>query len=302
MGIKQLNHFLMENCTPKAIYKTSLKQFANKTVVIDTSIYLYKFAEKSTVAENMYLMISVFRQYNIVPVFVFDGKPPAEKKALLIKRKVEKDAAEAKYNELKNTIEYGDEVMTEDTHTSEAAYTLKSEDGTTREAFLLDAGTTREATESCPPTLSTLQTRLTRPCSRCYRTVPAFTILTPACPLTSVFDQVNKDQSILVSGESGAGKTEATKQCLMFLAEVAGSSANIEQRVLSVNPILEAFGNAKTLRNTMLGNFLDWCGVSIPNGTDAGGMPTGFLFSALHGRDADVLAVGLGTEELIRRQ
>ncbi|WP_395686865.1 amidase [Aestuariivirga sp.] len=60
--------------------------------------------------------------------------------------------------------------------------------------------------------------------------------------------------------------------------------------------------NAKTLRNTMLGNFLDWCGVSIPNGTDSGGMPTGFLFSAPHGRDADVLAVGLGTEDLIRRQ
>jgi hypothetical protein len=74
---------------------------------VDTSIYLYKFAEKSAVAENIYLMISVFRQYNIVPVFVFDGKPPTEKKALLIKRKLEKDAAEIKYNELKLAVEMG---------------------------------------------------------------------------------------------------------------------------------------------------------------------------------------------------
>lgn len=108
MGIKQLNHFLMENCTQNAIYKTSLKQFANKIVVIDTSIYLYKFAEKNAVAENIYLMISVFRQYNIVPVFVFDGKPPAEKKALLIKRKIEKDTAEARYHELKTAIEFAE--------------------------------------------------------------------------------------------------------------------------------------------------------------------------------------------------
>ena len=110
MGIKQLNHFLIENCTTKAIYKINLKQLANKVVVIDTSIYLYKFAEKSAVAENIYLMISIFRQYNIVPVFVFDGKPPAEKKALLIKRKLEKDAAEAKYNELKSAIESGESI------------------------------------------------------------------------------------------------------------------------------------------------------------------------------------------------
>jgi hypothetical protein len=113
----------MENCTQKAIYKTSLKQFSNKTVVIDTSIYLYKFAEKNAVAENIYLMISVFRQYNIVPVFVFDGKPPVEKKALLIRRKIEKDTAEAKYNELKTAVESGD--VDEPDTTKEALFETK---------------------------------------------------------------------------------------------------------------------------------------------------------------------------------
>ena len=101
----------MENCTSKSIYKSGLKQFANRTIVIDTSIYLYKFSEKGAVAENIYLMISVFRQYNIVPVFVFDGKPPIEKKALLIRRKIEKDTAEAKYNELKSAVESGESDM-----------------------------------------------------------------------------------------------------------------------------------------------------------------------------------------------
>jgi aspartyl-tRNA(Asn)/glutamyl-tRNA(Gln) amidotransferase subunit A len=58
--------------------------------------------------------------------------------------------------------------------------------------------------------------------------------------------------------------------------------------------------NAKTLRNTMLGSFLDWCGLSIPNGTDQNGMPTGFLFSAPHGRDSDILSTGLALEAVIR--
>ena len=57
--------------------------------------------------------------------------------------------------------------------------------------------------------------------------------------------------------------------------------------------------NAKTLRNTTLGNFLDWCGVSMPNGTGEGGMPTGLLISAVHGSDGQLLSVGQRVQQLI---
>jgi myosin-5 len=63
-----------------------------------------------------------------------------------------------------------------------------------------------------------------------------------------------QNQAICISGESGAGKTECTKKCLEFITQLKGESRSltfvpIEQKILSCNPILEAFGNAKTFRN-----------------------------------------------------
>lgn len=58
--------------------------------------------------------------------------------------------------------------------------------------------------------------------------------------------------------------------------------------------------NFRTLRHTAPGNFLDWCGLSIPNGSDGDGMPTGLMVCARHGRDAALLAAGLALEMTIR--
>jgi 5'-3' exonuclease len=104
MGIKHLNQFLRDNCSKKSIQHVHLKTLANKTIVVDTYIYMYKFISDNALLENMYLFISAFKEYNITPIFVFDGKPPPEKKALLNRRYLEKKEAENKYTEIQKLL------------------------------------------------------------------------------------------------------------------------------------------------------------------------------------------------------
>ena len=105
MGIKNLNRYFMECCNDHSIEKRDLRDFSGKTIVVDTSIYLYKFVGENALMENMYLMISLFKEYNIRPIFVFDGKSPVEKRGVLLERQKQKKIYEMKYNAIKYDLE-----------------------------------------------------------------------------------------------------------------------------------------------------------------------------------------------------
>jgi hypothetical protein len=104
MGIRHLNKFLRTECKSENIQFIHIAELSGKKIAIDISIYLYKFIGDGSLIENIYSMLSVFRHYNIIPIFIFDGKAPTEKKELLKQRKNDKMAARAEFNTLKNQL------------------------------------------------------------------------------------------------------------------------------------------------------------------------------------------------------
>ena len=98
MGINGLNTFLKE-VVPDSIREVSLNKFNKCTIAIDTSIYLYKFLYKNDrFLEGFFQQIYRLLLNNIIPIYIFDGQPPEEKKEILLLRKEKK-------NELKKNIE-----------------------------------------------------------------------------------------------------------------------------------------------------------------------------------------------------
>lgn len=112
MGIRYLNTFLRENI--KSSIKTiHLSELKGKKIAIDISIYMYKYESDDTLIENIYLMLSILKYYNIIPLFIFDGPPPLEKKMLIDKRREIKLDAKKEYETLNNKLQNNENILGE---------------------------------------------------------------------------------------------------------------------------------------------------------------------------------------------
>lgn len=102
MGIRYLNGYLTKQCK-HGICTILFESLTNQTVVIDTSIYLYKFKSVDSLVVSMTELIDLFQQYSIHPIFVFDGKPKTNKKTTLQKRQQQKQIAWDQYQQVLHT-------------------------------------------------------------------------------------------------------------------------------------------------------------------------------------------------------
>lgn len=103
MGIRNLNKYLLQNCH-NSIKNIHLSELKNKKLSVDISIYLYNFERNGNLINGIHDMINVFKFYNIIPVFIFDGKPPNEKKYILQERKKQKEKNKEKIKELTDIL------------------------------------------------------------------------------------------------------------------------------------------------------------------------------------------------------
>lgn len=131
-------------------------------------------------------------------------------------------------------------------------------------------------------------------------------------------EAVDMDQRVVQRARTGAGITawdyiytlEARERMIRQMADtIAADEILLSPTLPHVAPLLEPLladdgkffaANAKTLRNTLIGNFLDWCGVSIPCGRGEADMPVGCLLSGLPNTDRHLLSISLAVESALR--
>lgn len=100
MGVKGLNRFITTNCR-KGIKEMNIYQLKNRRIVVDINMYLYQYKLNSTIIEGLYELMITLENFQITPIFIFDGDSPIEKRDLLSKNKENKLRAEKKYHLLK---------------------------------------------------------------------------------------------------------------------------------------------------------------------------------------------------------
>ena len=103
MGVAMLNRFIKELRTPVS-KKISLSDLRGKKIVIDTSIYLYRFASKRALVERLFEMCCIFRDLQIHALFIFDGDSPPEKSHERARRAKKRDEARQKYAALERQL------------------------------------------------------------------------------------------------------------------------------------------------------------------------------------------------------
>ena len=99
MGPRGLSSYL-KRINPDGITKRQLSCYMGQTIIIDTSIFMYRFNTGNELYENFFTFLTILKKYNINPIFVFDGKPPVEKHDELNERKTKRILSNAQYNNM----------------------------------------------------------------------------------------------------------------------------------------------------------------------------------------------------------
>lgn len=107
MGVRMLNRYLREYSND-AMKQISISELSGKKLAIDISIFMYQYKGNNSLLENMTKMIMLFRDYHVVPIFVFDGTPPDEKMEVLNERDATKKEAKQECRHLEDQLRQDD--------------------------------------------------------------------------------------------------------------------------------------------------------------------------------------------------